>query len=117
MTVYNPYADMYYSYGFDTDSSQVLPYGGGGDGDYATIGDVNNAIDDAISGITVTPYDEDSTKIDIDGRESIIDDVYLTNVSRDDETNEAVFTMNNNRPPIRVDIDELDNPNIDCQTF
>ena len=73
----------------------------------------------ALNSITIGPKegDDDTTEININGNTSEIDDVFLTNVERDDETNEVVFNLNNGKDPIRVNVDELDNPNIDGSTF
>ena len=74
---------------------------------------INNALDN----ITISQKDEDTTEININGNTTDIDDVYLTNVERDNDTNEVVFSLNNGKNPIRVNVDELDNPNIDGSTF
>lgn len=78
---------------------------------------INAAINSALNSITISPKDDDTTEININGNTTDIDDVYLTGVERDDDTNEVVFNLNNGRDPIRVNIDELDNPNIDGSTF
>ena len=107
-------------YGYDQDAVPVPEHsggGGGGGGDYATMEQVNQAIANAVNNITIEPVDEDTTKIDINGNVSTIDDVYLSGVEKDEDTNEVVFSLNNGRPAIRVSVDELDNDKIDGSTF
>ena len=105
-------------YGYDEEEVPIPEQsGGGGGGSDMSPEDVQQMIDDALNGITITQKDEDTTEIDINGNKTDIDDIYLTNVERDDETNEVVFNLNNGKDPIRVSVDELDNPNIDGSTF
>ena len=105
-------------YGYDEEDVPIPEHSGGGGGeDYATMEDVNQAINDALNNITIEPEDEDTTKIDINGNVSTIDDVYLTGVERDDDANEVIFNLNNGRDPIRVNADELDSSIIDGSTF
>ena len=120
MDIGNPYADWYY--GYEYDDVEVPEYtpdsgSGGGEGGGVTEAEMNAAINAALNSITVSQKDEDTTEININGNTSEIDDVYLTGVERDDDTNEVVFSLNNGKDPIRVNIDELDNPNIDGSTF
>lgn len=120
MDIGNPYADLYY--GYEYGQVEVPEYtpdsgGGGGEGGGVTKEEMNAAINAALNSITISPKDDDTTEININGNTSEIDDVYLTGVERDDDTNEVVFSLNNGKPSIRVDVDELDNPNIDGSTF
>lgn len=120
MTIYNPYGDMYYNYGYDTDSSAIIG-GGGSSGTYVTEDEMDNAINNALSNISVQRIDDDSIALNINGKlTEPIDDVYLTGVSRDDSDEsdkKVIFSLNNGKSPIAVDLDELDDPNIDCSTF
>jgi hypothetical protein len=105
-------------YGYDQDAVPVPEQSGGGSGGgYATMEQVNQAITDALNNITIEPVDEDTTKIDINGNVSTIDDVYLSSVEKDENTDEVVFNLNNGRPAIRVSVDELDSDKIDGSTF
>lgn len=127
MTVYNPYADMYYSYDISTDSAQVIPCdcegGGGGGGNYVTQDQLNEAINNAMSSITITrpDGDNDTFVLNVNGQESEpIDDIYLTSVERDDsdeDDKKVVFNMSNGQAPISISLSELDDPNIDCSVF
>lgn len=114
---YENYRRTYY--GYEQDEVPIPEQsGGGGGGSDLTPEEVqqmiNNALDD---NITISQKDEDTTEININGNTTDIDDVYLTNVERDDDTNEVIFNLNNGKNPIRVNVDELDNPNIDGSTF
>ena len=124
MTVYDPYADMYYSYGYPGDSSEIIPYeggGGGGTGDYVTEEEMNSAINNAMSNISIQKTDDDTYSLDVNGTQSgQIDDIYLTSVERDDsdeDDKKVVFNMSNGQAPISVSLSELDDPNIDCSVF
>ena len=120
MTIYNPYGDMYYDYGYDTDSSVIIG-GGGSGGTYVTEEEMDSAINDALSNISVQRIDDDSIALNINGKlTEPIDDVYLTGVTRDDSDEsdkKVLFSLNNGKSPIAVSVDELDDPNIDCSTF
>jgi hypothetical protein len=120
MTIYDPYGDMYYDYGYDTDSSVIIG-GGGSGGSYVTKEEMNNAINNALSNISVQRIDDDSIALNINGKlTEPIDDVYLTSVTRDDsdeDDKKVLFNLNNGKSPISVDLSELDDPNIDCSTF
>lgn len=111
---------MYYNYGYDTDSSAIIG-GGGSGGTYVTEDEMDNAINNALSNISVQRIDDDSIALNINGKlTEPIDDVYLTGVSRDDSDEsdkKVIFSLNNGKSPIAVDLDELDDPNIDCSTF
>lgn len=111
---------MYYNYGYDTDSSAIIG-GGGSSGTYVTEDEMDNAINNALSNISVQRIDDDSIALNINGKlTEPIDDVYLTGVSRDDSDEsdkKVIFSLNNGKSPIAVDLDELDDPNIDCSTF
>lgn len=115
MDIGNPYADLYYGYEYcDVETPEYTPGGGSG----MTPEEVQQAIDDALSTINVTQVDDDTVSLNVNGSEAgTIDDVYLTGVERDDETNDVVFSLNNGKDPIRVKIDEFDNPSIDGSTF
>lgn len=117
MDIGNPYADWYYGYEYGQVEVPEYTPGGGGEGGGVTEEEMNAAINAALNSITISTKDDDTTEININGNTSEIDDVYLTGVERDDDTNEVVFSLNNGKPSIRVDIDELDNPNIDGSTF
>lgn len=113
------YRNTYYGYWFDEVPIPEDSGSGGGQGRGVTKEEMDAAIDTALNSITIGPKegDDDTTEININGNTSEIDDVFLTNVERDDETNEVVFNLNNGKDPIRVNVDELDNPNIDGSTF
>lgn len=114
------YRNTYYGYWFDEVPVPENSGGGGGQGgDGVTKEEMDDAINTALNSITIGPKagDDDTTEININGNTSEIDDVYLTGVERDEETNEVVFNLNNGKDPIRVNADELDNPNIDGSTF
>ena len=122
MTIYDPYADMYYSYDIASNSSMLIPCSdGNGQGGGVTEEEMNAAINDAMSKIKLKQIGEDQFVLDVDGSESgPIEDAYLINVSRDDSDEndkKVVFTMSDNKPPISISLDELDDPNIDCMTF
>ncbi len=126
MTVYDPYADMYYSYDIAFDSSDVIPCdcsgdGSGDGGKYVTQDQLNDAINNAMSNISVVKTDDDSYVINVNGNESApIDDIYLTSVERDDsdeDDKKVVFNMSNGQTPISISLSELDDPNIDCSVF
>lgn len=105
-------------YGYIQDGVPVPEGGGGGTQDGVSREEMEQAINDALGTIHVNQYDDDTTEITVNGESAgTIDDVYLTGVDRDDETNEILFNLNNGKDPIRVDADLLDNPNIDGSTF
>lgn len=115
---YENYRRTYY--GYEQDEVPIPEQsggGGGGGGSDLTPEQVQQMIDNALNNITISQKDEDTTEININGNTTDIDDVYLTNVERDDDTNEVIFSLNNGKSPIRVNVDELDNPNIDGSTF
>lgn len=116
---YENYRRTYY--GYEQDEVPIPEQsggGGGGGGSDLTPEEVQQMIDNALNNnITITPKDEDTTEFNINGNTTDVDDVYLTGVERDDDTNEVVFNLNNGKSPIRVNVDELDNPNIDGSTF
>ena len=113
---YENYRRTYY--GYEQDEVPIPEQsGGGGGGSDLTPEEVQQMIDNALNNITISQKDEDTTEININGNTTDIDDVYLTNVERDNDTNEVIFNLNNGKTPIRVNADELDNPNIDGSTF
>ena len=113
---YENYRRTYY--GYEQDEVPIPEQsGGGGGGSDLTPEQVQQMINNALNGITISQKDEDTTEININGNTTNIDDVYLTNVERDNDTNEVIFNLNNGKTPIRVNADELDNPNIDGSTF
>lgn len=116
MDIGNPYADWYYGDYFGQvaiPEQKYTPSGGG-----VTEEEVRQMINDALNTINVSREDDDTVSINVNGTSAgTIDDVYLTSVDRDDDTMEAIFNLNNGKDPIRVDLDLLDNPNIDCSTF
>lgn len=114
---YENYRRTYYGYEQDEVPIPEQSGGGGGGGSDLTPEQVQQMIDNALNNITISQKDEDTTEININGNTTDIDDVYLTNVERDDDTNEVIFSLNNGKSPIRVNVDELDNPNIDGSTF
>ena len=112
---YENYRRTYY--GYEQDEVPIPEQSGGGGGSDLTPEEVQQMINNALNGITISQKDEDTTEININGNTTDIDDVYLTNVERDNDTNEVIFNLNNGKTPIRVNVDELDNPNIDGSTF
>ncbi len=119
---YENYRRTYY--GYEQDEVPIPKQsgggGGGGGGSYPSYEDVQNMINNALNGITVTQKDEDTTEININGNTTDIDDVYLTGVERDDtdeENRQIRFKLNNGKDDIVVSVDEFDNPNIDGSTF
>ena len=121
MDIGNPYADWYYGYEYGQVEAPEPSQGGGGGGEGGvTPAEVQQAIDDALSTINVSQVDDDTVAINVNGSDvGEIDDVYLQNVTVDDEGGEAVvnFHMSNGRDPIQISRSELTDPNIDCSTF
>lgn len=118
MDIGNPYADWYYGDEYyDVEVPEPTP-GGGGEGGM-TPEEVQQAIDNALDGIVVGPKDEDTTQVIINGNETDIDDVYLQNVTVDENGDDAIvnFHMSNGRDPIQVNRSDFNDPNIDCSTF
>ena len=115
MDIGNPYGNWYYGNEYDeVETPEYKPGSGSG----MSESEVKQMIDDALATINIGQVDDDTVSINVNGNEAgTIDDVYLTGVERDDETNEVVFRLNNGKDPIRVNIAELDNPNIDGSTF
>lgn len=118
----NRFAYYWEGYPYD-DASDVTP-GGGGDEDYVTKEEMNAAIEDTVKSIAIKKVDDDSFRLVVGGHEydqTIIDDIYLTDVQTtepDDDGNIYVnFIRSNDTTPISVNIDDLDNPIIDCKTF
>lgn len=116
MDIGNPYANWYYGDEFGEVEIPEQKYKPSGEG--MTPEEVQQMINDALSTINVSKEDDDTVSINVNGNSvGTIDDVYLESIDRDDDTMEAVFNLNNGKDPIRVDLDKLDNPNIDCSTF
>lgn len=103
-------------YGYDEEEVPIPEQsGGGGGGSDMSPEDVQQMIDNALNGITITQKDEDTTEIDINGNKTDIDDIYLTGVERDGD--EVRFKLNNEQEDIVVDAETFNDPNIDCSTF
>lgn len=107
---------------------------GGGGGDYATEEEVQEAIQAALDSIYLERVDEDTVKLVVGDREldpgdsdpsgvgdktDLIDDVYLTEVTtQQDENGDHIvhFLRNNGKEPVTINVNDLD-PVLDMQTF
>ena len=117
MSNYKDYIE-YYKYGYD-DNVPVIPAEDRGEGP-ATDKEVEEAVAKALASINLVPNGDNSYTLDIDGRDAgeivIPDDKYLTDIETDDETKEVNFKVSNGED-IKIALDKLDDPNIDCSTY
>lgn len=124
----------YYRWGFGytgpmEPSSSDDQGGGSGGGGGVTEEQLNAAVSNALRTIRIVQQDNDSFTLTVgqpgtdDYYESpVISDRYFTGVEEgiktDEDGNRYVnFTMNNGAPPIKVMLEDIDDPNIDCNTF
>lgn len=122
MDIGNPYADMYYGYEYGQVKVPEPSQGGGGGGEGGvTAAEVQQMINNALSSINITPEDDDSVNLNVNGQVvGTIDDVYLEGIQiEDDGDGDATvnFMLNNGKSPVQIKRSELDTPNIDCSTF
>lgn len=117
MSNYSDYIE-YYKYGYD-DNVPVIPAEDRGEGP-ATDKEVAEAVAKALASINLIPNGEKSYTLDINGRDAgeivIPDDKYLTDIETNDETKEVNFKVSNGED-IKIALDKLDDPNIDCSTY
>ena len=109
----------YYKYGYD-DNVPIISAEDRGEGP-APDKEVEEVIAKALASINLKPGADDRTyALDIDGRDAgeivIPDDKYLTGVETDTATKEVSFKVTNG-DDIKVALESLDDPNIDCSTY
>ena len=93
---------------------------GGGSGEGMSKEEVEAAINNALNTISLSHRDGDNNTVvlTIGDRQSevTLDDNYLTGVQNTNDGN-VVFTMSDNNSSITVPLSDLDDKDIDCETF
>lgn len=122
MDIGNPYANLYYGDEYAEVAIPEQKYTPGGGGDGVTAEEVQQMINDALSTINISRYDDDTVELNVNGQSAgTIDDVYLNGITiEEDESGDDAtvnFMLNNGKSPVQIKRSDLDNPNIDCSTF